>query len=51
MVNWDWKAQVWQRRRGYCPATAGTLGTAVVKLGNSGHDGGGAGLRARRGGG
>ena len=34
---------MWQRRRGYCPATAGTLGTAAAtaELGNSGHKGGG----------
>ena len=34
---------MWQRRRGYFPATAGTLGTAAAtaELDNSGHKGGG----------
>ena len=31
---------MWQRMRGYCPSTAGTLGTAAVEL-DSGHEGGG----------
>ena len=36
---------MWQRRCGYCPATAGTLGTAVAtaELGNPGLEGGGSG--------
>ena len=41
---------MWQRRCGYCPATAGTLGTAaaMVELGNPGLEGGGSGsFRAR----
>ena len=44
---------MWQRRCGYCPATAGTLGTAaaMAELGNPGLEGGGSGMQGTTAGG
>ena len=44
---------MWQRRCGYCLATAGTLGTAVAtaELGNPGLEGGGSGMQGTAAGG